>query len=140
MRLFIGIIVLFTIIGSCSSSETTNYEVGSDFLESNANIRVIDTFSINTGTFKVDNLITSGIGRILLGKIQDDNLGSLSSNSYFQLSTSNFTIDDNAEYDSIGFVMNYDKYYYGDTLVDQTYKLYRVTETFEPEDDEDRVN
>lgn len=137
MRLFFGIIVLFTILGACSSSETANYEVGDDFLDNNIAIRYIDTFTVNTGTFKLDELITSGTSRILLGHVNEQVFGNLTTNSYFQLSTSNFTIDDDAVYDSIGLVMNYDKYYYGDTLVNQTYKLYRVTETFEPDEDND---
>lgn len=134
MRLFIGIIICFAFIAACSSSETDSYEVGGDFLESDVVIRVLDTFTVNTGTFKIEDLVTSGSGRILLGHINDDRLGELTSKSFFQVSNINYNIDLEAEYDSIGFVMNYDSYYFGDTLQPQTYKFYKITETVEVED------
>ncbi len=138
MRLFIGIIVFFSFLGACSSDEVANYEVGSDFLDSNLLVRVIDTFTINTGTFKLEEVITSSTGRVLVGHINDSNLGDLTSQSYFQLNRDfSIDIDNNAVFDSIGFVMNYDQYYKGDTLQPQTYKLHWITQTFEPEDDQD---
>ena len=48
MRLFIGIIVSFIILASCTNNEVANYEVGDNFLESEVVIRVIDTFSIKS--------------------------------------------------------------------------------------------
>ena len=136
MRLFLSAIVLLSVIISCSSGENSNYEVGREFLNNNTVVRTIDTFTINTGSFKLNNLITSNPGRILLGHIKDDNLGGLTASSYFQVSTTNFSIASVARYDSIGFVMNYDTYYFGDTLQNQNYKLYRLTEDFEPNEEE----
>ena len=131
--LIIGIIsVIF--LASCTTDTTTTYEVGGDFIENDIQVKVIDTFAIKAGTFKQDSIITSSTNRILLGNIVDNNLGSLSAKSYLQLITNTFSLDTDAVYDSIGMILNYDNYYYGDTTKIQTYKLHRITETFEPEE------
>ena len=138
----------YTIIGllcvvfmmSCATDETENYEVGSDFVDNNIQVKVIDTFAINTGTYKLDSLVTSGTGRILLGSINDVYLGKLTAQSYMQIINYKYSIDKSAVYDSIGFVLNYDSYYYGDTLQPQTYKIHRVLETVESDDSEGFYN
>jgi len=134
MRYLIIGVINFVFLASCATDETATYEVGSDFIENNIQVRIIDTFSIKAGTFKQDSLITSSTNRILLGNVVDENLGRLSATSYLQLITNNFYIDSDAVYDSIGMILNYDAYYYGDTTKIQTYKLHRITKTFEPEE------
>ncbi|MBU3012629.1 DUF4270 domain-containing protein [Polaribacter vadi] len=124
---------------SCTADGAT-YEVGSDFIENDIQIRVIDTFTVKTGTFKLDSLITSGTGRILLGSIKDDDFGNTTAKSYLELVASAYSISNDAIYDSIGMILNYDTYYYGDTTKLQTYNLHRITETFEPEDSDDFYN
>jgi hypothetical protein len=134
----IGVLSLIFVF-SCTTDDTV-YEVGSDFIENNIQLRVIDTFAVKAGTFKIDSLITSSTNRILLGNVKDETLGSLTSKSYMQLVANTFTIDARAVYDSIGFVLNYDTYYYGDTTKVQTYKLHRITETVEPKDADNFYN
>ncbi|WP_343329330.1 DUF4270 family protein [Polaribacter staleyi] len=140
MRYLIIGVLSFVFLISCATDDTTVYEVGSDFIENNIQVRVIDTFTVKAGTFKRDSIVTSGTNRILLGNVVDENLGSLSAKSYLQLITTNFSIGTNAEYDSIGFILNYDNYYYGDTTKIQTYKLHRITETVETEDNSSFYN
>ncbi|SDS19014.1 protein of unknown function [Polaribacter sp. KT25b] len=132
MRYLIIGFISFVFLASCDTDETTTYEVGSDFIENDVRVRVIDTFAIKAGTFKLDSLLTSSTNRILLGSVKDDNLGNLTAKSYMQLITSTYSVSTDAVYDSIGMILNYDSYYYGDTTKVQTYKLHRITETFEP--------
>lgn len=139
MRYLIIGFISFVFLASCTTDDTT-YEVGSDFIENDIQVRIIDTFSIKAGTVKLDSLLTSSTNRILLGSVKDENLGHLSAKSYLQLITSTFSIDSDAVYDSIGLILNYDNYYYGDTTKIQTYKLHRITETFEPEEGDDFYN
>lgn len=140
MRLFIGIITFFIILVSCSDDQVTNnYEVGSDFLDNTTTIRVLDTFTINTGTFKQEELITSGTNAFLLGSIKDDVLGNLTAQPYFRVETTaaNFAlIENDTRFDSIGFVMNFNSYYEGDTLRQQTYKLHQIIEEVDYDEDE----
>lgn len=139
MRVFIICSICTFLLMSCSS-DLQNYPVGSDFIENDINIRKVDTFSIKAGTFKLDSLNTSGTGRILLGSIFDDNFGQLIAQSYFQVQNSDFSISNKAVYDSIGIVLNYDTYFYGDTTAVQTYTVHRIIETFEPETGDDFYN
>ncbi|SFZ93899.1 protein of unknown function [Flaviramulus basaltis] len=139
MRLFVICSISVFFLFSCSD-EVQNYPVGSDFIENNISIKIIDTFSIKAGTFKLDSLITSSTNRILIGSINDDNFGHLIAQSYFQVRNSDFSINTNAVYDSIGLVLNYDKYYYGDTTQVQTYKVHRLLEFFEPEEGDEFYN
>lgn len=134
----IGVLSLILVF-SCTTDDTV-YEVGSDFIENSIQLRVIDTFAIKAGTFKLDSLVTSNTNRILLGNVKDETLGTLTSKSYMQLVSNTYAIDTKAVYDSIGFVLNYDSYYYGDTTKVQTYKLHRITETVEPKDADDFYN
>lgn len=119
---------------SCNTDDTI-YEVGSDFIENDIQVRVIDTFSVNTGTFKLDSLVTSSTNRLLVGSLIKDDFGKLSAKSYLELVASSYAISNDAVYDSIGMILNYDNYYYGDTTKVQTYNLHRINETVEPEDD-----
>lgn len=121
----------------CSSDNLTSYTVGDDFVDSNIQIQTIDTFSINIGTFKQDSILTSSTGRLLLGSVVDEYLGTYTAQTFFQLKNTGDYLDDDAEYDSICFVMDYDDYYYADTTVTQTYKFYQISEDFESSDDED---
>ena len=139
MKYFIVGVLSIIYLSSCTNDDTT-YEVGNDFIESKFQVRVIDTFSIKAGTYKIDSLITSSTSRILLGNLEDENLGHLSAKSYLQLITSTFTLSSDAVYDSIGMILNYDSYYLGDTTKLQTYKLHRITEDFVPEEGDDFYN
>ncbi len=139
MRYFIIGVLSIIYLSSCTNDDTT-YEVGNDFIESKFQVRVIDTFSIKAGTFKIDSLVTSSTNRILLGSVEDENLGHLSAKSYLQLVTSTFSLNSGAVYDSIGMILNYDTYYLGDTTRLQTYKLHRITEDFVPKEGETFYN
>ena len=139
MRYFIISIISLVFYASCATDNSI-YEVGDDFIENNIQVRIIDTFSIKAGTFKIDSLITSSTNRILLGNVNDLSLGSLSSKSFMQLTASNYVIDSDAVYDSIGMILNYDNYYHGDTTKIQTYKLHRIIETVEPEEGDSFYN
>jgi hypothetical protein len=139
MKYFIIGVLSIIYLSSCTNDDAI-YEVGNDFVESEFQVRVIDTFSIKAGTYKIDSLITSSTSRILLGNLEDENLGHLSAKSYLQLITSTFTLSSDAVYDSIGMILNYDSYYLGDTTKLQTYKLHRITEDFVPEEGDDFYN
>ncbi|MGB5420310.1 DUF4270 family protein [Algibacter sp.] len=139
MRLFIISSLSLFFMFSCSD-DVKNYPVGTDFIENNINITIVDTFSIKAGTFKLDSLITSSTNRILLGSLKNEYFGNLKAQTYFQVQNSDFSISTSAVYDSIGLVLNYDTYYYGDTTQVQTYKVHRLLEYFEPEEDDEFYN
>ena len=136
----IGLLCLLLLSMSCESDSAT-YEIGEDFVDNNLKVKLVDTLTLNSSTIVFDSIVTSGTERILLGTVNDDDLGSITSKSFFQVGNNTIAIDDDATYDSIALVLYYDTYYYGDTTKIQTFNVHRINETFEPnnddEDDED---
>ncbi len=130
--LFLGLAFLI----SCSD-ETSIYTIGEDFLNVDTNVIVTDTTSILTSTIQIDSIATTNSSRLLIGGLQDSDFGVLESQTFFNLLTTNYYVSDYATYDSIGVILYYDRYYYGDTTQVQTYKVHEVIENFDSNNDED---
>ena len=130
------ILIGLGVLLSCNE-ENTSYEVGQDFIDTNTLVFEVDTLTLETSTIISDSLITSGTSRILVGALQDNDFGNLTAQSYFGVYSSVFDLDKDAVFDSISLIMHYDRYYYGDTTLVQTYKVHEITEVFEPNDDDD---
>lgn len=132
----LGVIVVLLIIFACSDDEKL-YQVGNEFIETNSRIFVSDTSTLKTATIIADSVVTSDSGRILIGSLQDDDFGNLKAQSFLKYTSSIFSLDKDAQYDSIALVLHYDRYYYGDTTLTQTYNVFEITEDFEPNDEDD---
>ncbi|MFA9186918.1 DUF4270 family protein [Flavobacterium magnesitis] len=133
-RLFI---VLFfgIMLTSCDSDvDAGEFVVGSDNLAVNNKVILIDTVTVEVSTINFDSLVTSGQSRILLGNYDDPIFGKVSSDSYFQLSSSSYNLQTtssdtegaNYVFDSIRMVLLPDKYYYGDTTQVQSVSIHRL--------------
>lgn len=91
----------------------------------------IDTFQVNTSTYLLDDVPTSGTGMILAGKISNTTTGSVLSTSYMRMAIDNIiagSIPTAAKYDSITFVLKPNKYFYGDTTKTQTLSVHQLTQ------------
>ncbi|MCA4896976.1 MAG: DUF4270 family protein [Cytophagales bacterium] len=99
-----------------------------NFSKSSLRSVFVDTFSVVTSTILVDSLPTTGTGQLMLGGYQDAFLGKVSASTYFQVGYSgSFAPDQNSSFDSIGLVLPYSKYFYGDTTKAQTIKIHQMT-------------
>ncbi|WP_111709881.1 DUF4270 family protein [Lutibacter citreus] len=137
MKNYIALFFLgLTFLISCSE-ETSTYTVGDDFLDIDTNVIITDTISILTSTIQIDSIATTNATRLLIGALQDEDFGNLESQTFFNLLTSSFYISDYATFDSIGAILYYDSYYYGDTTKIQTFKVHEIIENFEPHNDDD---
>lgn len=136
MKQFLGLLGLLALVVSCSTDEinTSDFVAGETFTNSNIRAVMIDTMAVETYTMKFDSLVTSQATRLLIGKYSDPVFGTVESSSYFELSPGSYTIDSEAEYDSIGFILKYDNYYYNDTLQGNTIHIKQLSELLEPED------
>jgi hypothetical protein len=114
-----------------------------NFSKSSLRTVFVDTFSVVTSTILVDSLPSSGTGQILLGRYQDAYLGKVSASTYFQLGYSgSFEPDVTSTFDSIGLILPYSGYFYGDTTQAQTIQIHQMTSiprlrtspTFQPDD------
>jgi hypothetical protein len=112
-------------------------EIGTDFLqEGSFSVLYTDTLSMKVSTVIFDSLATSGSGRLLIGKVDDPQLGIIRSSSYFQVApTITAALDQNISYDYLALHLNYDHYSYYDTTRALTLSAFEVDEDIEQEDD-----
>ena len=134
MRLLqIGVLAFFII--SCNSKgDFIVAEVGDNFVDVNSQVYFIDTLTLKTSTFRFDSITANNPPRFLIGNYNDDTFGEVKSKTYMQLNNGNYFIDNDAVYDSIAFVLDYDGYFYNDTLALHKYYVYKVTDDIKPEE------
>lgn len=100
-------------------------------------VTLIDSLTVTTSTVQLEYLPTSNTGSILVGKVENSAIGATSVSSYFRvaLELPNNQLPEDAVFDSVNLVLtpNATKYYLGDTTVQQTIHVHRVTETIELE-------
>lgn len=121
--------------GSCALPS----EIGADFLEGGSvTISYTDTLSLKVSTVIFDSLATLGNGRLLVGYVEDPQIGKIQSASYFQLKTNaptEFDDENEYQYQYIALRLEYDDYSYYDTTREVNLKAYEIGEEIELEDD-----
>ncbi len=126
--ILLSFISIFYIISSCKKNDH-NLTIGEGLVNVNSNIVVNDTSTLKTYSVKTDSIVTSGTTKLLVGKYQDGNFGSITASSYFQVGFfSTLTLEDKAVYDSISLVLHYSNYYYGDTTKPFTIEAHQLSE------------
>ncbi|GAA4274506.1 DUF4270 family protein [Aquimarina gracilis] len=136
MKSFLFLFCLFLFVVSCSEREDIpTLEVGQDFTNSNVRIISIDTFTVELSTYKFDSIITSSSNRILIGQYRDSIFGITRSESYMELLPTNYSIDDDAELDSIALILNYDGYSYSDTTKTSSINVHLLKDEVRPNED-----
>jgi len=107
-------------------------QLGSDIIETNANIIVCDTFSLEMSTVQLDSISASGVDELVVGEYNDAKTGTILCKSYFKLSLpASINIDEEDIYDSISFIVRLNGYSSGDTNTLQNMRVYRVSEDIE---------
>ncbi|MFI8605759.1 DUF4270 family protein [Cellulophaga baltica] len=128
-------IVLLGLLGSCSDDlNDSDFLAGDLFTDSNIRVVLIDTLTVNAATVKFDSIITSTSDRALIGQYTDPVFGTVRSGTYAGLLPNSYTIDTEAEFDSIVLFLKYDSYYYNDTTNTNTIHIKRLTENFDPDE------
>lgn len=128
------IVILGITVLSCNNDEL--YNIGENYFDINTNIRYVDTFSIRSYTVALDSIITSGYSKALVGKYSDNEFGTITARSYFQLGLPNSTnIPDDAVFDSVNLILIPDNYSIGDTSVNYGLKIYELSEDISLGDD-----
>lgn len=125
---------LSVIIGCSGPDEIPTLTVGEDFTNTNIRVISIDTLEVKMSTMKFDSIVTSNATRILFGRYEDEDFGDVKASSYFELTSSNFSIEDDAILDSVGLVLNYDNYFYNDTTQTITINVHKLLERIDSED------
>jgi hypothetical protein len=132
--------LLGTLIACSEDLNGSDFLAGDQFTDSNLRVVFTDTLSVETSTMKFDSIITSQATRILVGSYSDPIFGKIRAASYFQLVPSGYTIDSEAEFDSIVMFLTPDNYFYNDTLQTNTIHIKRVTERLRPNEGDSFYN
>ncbi|WP_163324744.1 DUF4270 family protein [Draconibacterium mangrovi] len=122
---------------SCHDDESLMVSLGDNYINNQTNVALIDTIQILLSTVKMDSIPTSESSYLLCGSYTDADLGKISATAYAQIGMPSADIDDDEIFDSIVICMNYSGMAYGDTLLPQTFRVHRVREDIEPNDDYD---
>lgn len=133
-----SLLLIILLTTSCEDNPSDSL-IGEKFIDPNSSVTMIDTFTVELSTVKLDTLIGNGTGRSLLGSYIDKTMGRITSSSFFQLGTpSNLSNFDSTEtYDSLTLIIRYNDYSVGDTTVPQTLYVYRLNENIEYQGDVD---
>ncbi len=124
--------VSFFVFQACK--EDDDFNIGSNFLESQTNVVLIDTFTVSLSTVVLDSFPTSSDSILLVGYFKDNNVGKISCSSYFQIGLpESTTLYDEDVYDSLTLRLSYSGYSYGDTNQVFKFSVHRITQ--QPEDD-----
>jgi len=127
---------------SCSGDNfnESDFIAGEAFVNSNIRVVIVDTMTVEVSTIKFDSIITSQAGKVLIGKYTDPVLGTVQSANYAGFLPNSYFIDTEAAYDSIVLFLKYDGYYYNDTTHVNTINVTRLTENFNPDENDDFYN
>jgi len=140
--LYIIVIILLVtewMITSCSSG-IDDLDLGENLLQIKSTVLLVDTFSVNLSTVKLDSIPTSNVDEAMVGKYYNDHSGSLEMLHYFNITeaygiNSIFTDNETDIFDSLTIRMNYSHYYAGDTTKVFEMSLYHLTEELDYIDD-----
>lgn len=125
-------LILIGFLFSCQFSDKSEFQIGENFVNSPSRIVLIDTMKFYASTVMVDSFATNTASRVLIGGWNNSITGKVSCTSYFELAAESYSsVASNLVYDSIVFVMKYDKYYVGDTTKMMTVAIRRITQTME---------
>lgn len=129
--------ILIWIFSACKKDD--DLTIGSNFLESQTNVVLIDTFSVCLSTVVLDSFPTHGDSLLLIGSINDANVGKIRCSTFFQLGKpTETTLKETDEYDSITLKLTYSGYSYGDTNQLFSIAVHRLSE--EPAESENLYN
>lgn len=135
ISLIIPVIFAAGTIFIASCTKPNEFNIGKDFLESQARLQVIDTYRIDLSTILLDSLNTSNAKIIYAGSYEDTIFGSVRCESYFELAYETFPeIEEKAIFDSAAFILSYEGSSYGDTTALMSVAIHRLTENIEPFD------
>lgn len=130
------IILYGFILFSCDEDDTLL--IGQKYMEERTYLNIIDTFTVEMSTVLVDSLPTSQSEEILLGGYSDTCFGTVRCNTFFQLGLpSSPDVDNEDIYDSITLILEYNGYWYGDTMNTMEVFAYELTEELEYDDEID---
>jgi len=136
IKIFARAIIISSIIFCACEKNQGSFTLGEEYIESQSELNLIETFAVDLSTVILDTVVTTGTGTLLVGNYRDYVFGKISSRSFFQLGIPDtFNVEADDVYDSLSLVLIYNDYFFGDTTRSQQLSVHRLTENIEAEDD-----
>jgi hypothetical protein len=111
--------------------------LGKQYVESQTDLIVIDTFSVRLSTVILDSVKTSGTANALIGGHRDAVFGNISSNSYVQMAVPESNdVQQDDHYESFQLILRYNGYYFGDTTKPLKISVHQLAENIEFDHDD----
>jgi hypothetical protein len=122
-------VFVITAIFFSSCTKVNEFTIGNNFIESQTNLKIVDTFKVDLSTVLLDSISTSGSGIALVGSYKNNEIGTINCSSYFDVEFSAFdAIDKAAVFDSADFMLRYSRYSFGDTTSLMSVSIHELTE------------
>lgn len=124
--------LLLCLVYSFSACEKTVVQFGSDGVEGDPAVVMIDTFRVGVSTLQLDSFSTTGSKQFIVGLHKDPQLGSIAATSYFELSAPTLDLRDcnTCVFDSLVLNLKPSSGYMGDTTAAFTIRVNEVTQSF----------
>ncbi len=132
--LFIFSVLIIAICFSCGdqSLDEISTPMGEEYIDGEAGIMMIDTFSVKLSTVIMDSVRTSQSGEALVGSFNHPDFGQIHSDAVFRISSpGRINLDEDDIYDGIEFCIKYNDYYLGDTTVTHSFTIEEVASDLE---------
>lgn len=121
---------VLSVLMSCNN-EPGSLGLGNSVFDNDYGVVVVDTMKVVASTVLLDSIPTSGTGSMLIGGYSDPVLGVLNAAGNIQFDKGEtWEPPDNAVFDSLVLVLQYNGYHYGDTSVALTFNVHRITQPF----------
>ena len=136
-KFWLFFVLLVVVFGACKEEgDLDSITIGDDFVSSQTSIAVVDTYSVQMSTIIEDSIPTLRKGVLFAGNYQDEYFGEMSSKAYMEFTIpETFSPDDDDVLDSLTLKLKYSDIVFGDTLIPQTFELFRITEVMDEYDD-----
>ncbi len=109
---------------SFSSCYKKDIQFGSSLGETFINLSNVDTVAVSMSTVILDSFPTNNPSTLLIGNCRDPYLGFITAKPFFQLALpTDVTLETNAVYDSLSFIVKPNGYYFGDTTRSHTLQV-----------------
>ena len=127
----IPVLLLILFLFSCTNSSIEDFVVGENFINDQTAVAMIDTLTLQSSTIKYDSIVSNSSGRFLIGSNYNNFSGYKTANTFMTVKFDDAIDDTDFVFDSLSLVLNYDSYYFGDTLQTQTIRVYQLQEEME---------
>lgn len=125
------VLFFFLLLTGLSECTTSVSEIGADFFtnKSTFDISYLDSMTLKVSTVLRDSMVTSDTKRLLVGYQNDEKLGTITSQSIFQVGITSAVSLSNSTTEYVGLRLNLKKdgYWFYDTTKSQTISVYQLT-------------